>query len=108
MKKPVYSNMTWLADIETELRRIGPGDPPGRVRTVARRIAGIALQRLYRTEAPDVPAVLRKAMEDDTLPDEVRGAVERLAARLDAQFRSPSTDPIGDAQRIVEYVRIAK
>ena len=100
--------MTWLADIETELRRIGPGDPPGRVRIVARRIAGIALQRLYRTEAPDVPAVLRKAMEDDTLPDEVRGAVERLAARLDAQFRSPSTDPIGDAQRIVEYVRIAK
>ncbi len=95
----------WLTDIETELHRIRPGENPGRTRTIARRIAGFALRHFYTLPDEDVLRLMASAMKDTAIPDNIRQAVERLAARLDAQFNSPSTDPIGDAMSIVNFVK---
>lgn len=97
--------MTWLQQIETELARMRQGEHPGRTRTIARRIAGIALQHFYKSPSDDFLRLLQTACVDDTLPNDVRSAVERLSARLDENFSSPSLDPIGDAHSIVNFVR---
>jgi uncharacterized protein (UPF0147 family) len=97
--------MNWLHHIEIEQKRISPNEPPGRTRTIARRIAGIALQQYYHVQATDFMKLLHTAVNDDAVPQEIRAAVERLSARLDANFSSPSLDPIADAQSVVEFVR---
>lgn len=97
--------MNWLLHIETELKRIQPQQHPGRVRTIARRIAGIALRELYHSSTEDFIQFLHQAQQDTTLPDDVRSAAGRLAARLDANFNSPSVNPINDAMIIVEFVK---
>ncbi len=97
--------MQWLVEIETELRRVNPGENPGRTRTIARRIAGIALQQIYADGTKDFLHLIISAKIDPVFPDDVRSALERLAARLDAQFSSPSTNPIGDAMMVVDFVK---
>jgi len=97
--------MNWLLHIETELKRIQPQQHPGRVRTIARRIAGIALREFYHSSTEDFIQLLHQAQEDTTLPETARSAAGRLAARLDANFHSPSVDPINDAMTIVEFVK---
>lgn len=97
--------MNWLLEIETELKRIQPDQNPGRTRTIARRIAGIALKELYRSSSDDFVKLLTQAKDDASVSDAVRSASDRLAARLDAQFNSPSVDPIGDAMIVVEFVK---
>lgn len=97
--------MNWLAQIESEFRRIQPNDNPGRTRTIARRIAGIALKEYYHAAADDFIQLLKQAKDDQTLSDAVRSASDRLSTRLDANFNSPSLDPIGDAKIIVEFVK---
>lgn len=96
--------MHWLLLIENELQRIRPDGNPGRTRTIARRIAGIALQQYYKNSSDDFLRVLQTALSDDAMPANVRSAIERLATRLDHHFHSPSIDPIGDATMIVEFV----
>jgi hypothetical protein len=97
--------MNWLHQIETERQRLQPGENPGRTRTIARRIAGIALQQYFQSFAGDFLAVLRTAAADETLPGDIREASERLMTRLDPNFISPSTDPVSDAMLIVDFVR---
>ena len=97
--------MNWLLQIETELQRIRPNENPGRTRTTARRIAGIALQQFYNKPSEDFLRLLQNAANDDMLPGDVRFAVERLAARLDENFTSPSIDPVNDAMIVVEFVK---
>lgn len=97
--------MNWLLQIDTELQRIQPGENPGRTRTTARRIAGIALQHFYHQSAEDFIRLIQSAIDDTSLPDNVHYALERLAARLDANFNSPSVDPISDAMIVVEFVK---
>lgn len=97
--------MHWLLQIETELKRVQPEQNPGRTRTIARRIAGIALKEMYHAPSDDFVQLLQQAKDDVTLTHEARSASERLAARLDANFRSPSADPINDAMIIVAYVK---
>lgn len=101
----VFSSMTWLLQIETERKRIQPNQNPGRTRTIARRIAGIALKEFYRSTTDDFVKLLTQAKEDPSLSDTVRSASDRLAARLDEQFNSPSLDPVSDAMIIVEFIR---
>ncbi|MBI2429869.1 MAG: hypothetical protein HYV29_13950 [Ignavibacteriales bacterium] len=100
--------MDWLLHIETELKRVQRNQNPGRTRTIARRIAGIALKELYRSTTDDFVQLLAQAKDDASLSDAVRSASDRLAARLDAQFNSPSVDPINDAMIIVEFVKQQK
>lgn len=97
--------MNWLLHIESELQRVQPNQPPGRTRTIARRIAGIALKEFYHAPAEDFVQLLHQAEEDVSLSEEARSASARLAARLDEHFNSPSTDPINDAMTIVEFVK---
>jgi hypothetical protein len=97
--------MSWLAEIETEMKRIMPNENPGRTRTTARRIAGIALRQILPSSSDDFLKLMHIAARDHTLPVDVRSAVERLVARLDTNFTSPSIDPVNDASIIVEYVR---
>ena len=97
--------MNWLIQIETELHRIQPNENPGRTRTTARRIAGIALQQFYHQSSEDFIKLIQIAIDDIALPDNVHSALERLATRLSADFTSPSTDPINDAMIVVEFVK---
>ncbi len=97
--------MNWLIQIETELQRIRPNENPGRIRTTARRVAGFAIRHYYNNPSNDMLAMLHTAANDVALPEEVRFAIERLVARLDANFKSPSVDPIGDAAYIVSFVK---
>ncbi len=97
--------MHWLLQIETELNRLQPNENPGRTRTIARRIAGIALKEFYKSESEDFVRLLQQASDDITLPKDVRSSSGRLAARLSPDFTSPSVDPIGDAKMIVEFVK---
>lgn len=97
--------MQWLNEIEEEMHRIVENANPGRTRTIARRIAGIALRRYYNHPAEDVLRIMQTALNDASIPLDVRSAVERLAARLDAQFKSPSVDPIADATIVVDFIK---
>jgi hypothetical protein len=100
--------MNWLLQIDTELQRIQPNENPGRTRTTARRIAGIALQQFYQQSSEDYIKLIQSSIDDAVFPNEVHSALERLAARLDANFKSPSVDPINDAMIVVEYVKKTK
>ena len=97
--------MNWLVQIETELNRLQPDENPGRTRTIARRIAGIALKELYQSSGNDFVRLIQQASDDAALPENIRSSSARLAARLSSNFTSPSVDPIGDAKMIVEFVK---
>lgn len=95
----------WLRQIDTELSRITNERHPARIRTSARRIAGIALQHRSGSASDDLLRALQDAVNDPSLPDSVRDAAARLSARLAPDFSSPSVDPLGDAMIIVDLVR---
>ncbi|NUN70392.1 MAG: hypothetical protein HUU02_11845 [Bacteroidetes bacterium] len=97
--------MNWLHTIDEELQRLRPGENPGRTRTIARRAAGMALQQLYGSTSGDLLAAVKQCADDPAIPDEVRSAAQRLSARLDTGFRSPSADPVGDAMLIISFVK---
>lgn len=93
-----------------ELRRALESQNPGRLRTVARRIAGIAIQQLQKRNAQfpvegDYMTALRMFVESKSIPVEFAAAAARLEARLSADFTSQSLDPVGDAMLIVGFVR---
>ncbi|MFA5834513.1 MAG: hypothetical protein WDA22_13630 [Bacteroidota bacterium] len=98
--------MNWLLQIETELQRIQPNENPGRTRTTARRIAGIALQQFYNKPTEDFLRLLQSALRDASLPNNVGLAIERLTTRLNAHFHSLSVDPINDAMIVVDFVKM--
>ena len=100
--------MNWLLQIQTELSRIQPNENPGRTRTIARRIAGIALKEYYKTSDEDFLRLLQQASDDAALSENIRSSSARLAARLSSDFTSPSVDPIGDAKTIVDFVKNQK
>ena len=100
----------WMEEIAAERRRAEQSTHPGRTRTSARRIAGIALRQLQDRQkassaAGDFVEILRVSMNAPEYPAEVRAAASRLYARLSPDFSSPSKDPLGDATIIVEFVQ---
>ncbi len=102
----------WLIEIENERLRARASSHPARVRTSARRIAGIALTEYRRITAgaareESFITLLADCAADSTLPVVVRDAAHRLGARVSADFSSPSTDPMRDADVIVEFVASA-
>ncbi|MDD8017659.1 MAG: hypothetical protein PHP42_04745 [Bacteroidota bacterium] len=102
--------MNWLNEIDTELHRVQPNENSGRTRTIARRIAGIALIELQKNNPDkhfekDYLKVLREILASTAHPNDVLAAAHRLQARVNVDFTSPSTDPIADAMIIVEYVK---
>ena len=102
--------INWLHEIEIEVGRTRQSEHPGRTRTIARRIAGIALRQLSDAKGnspagEDYMTALRTFIRSDGIPEEVRAAASRLEARLTPDFTSPSTDPIADAMVIVDFVK---
>jgi hypothetical protein len=100
----------WLSEIENELRRGRLSQNPGRTRTAARRIAGIAIKELqsqlpHQLFGEDYLRALRTFANTEELPAAIVGAAQRLQARLSPDFTSPSVDPLGDAMIIVEFVK---
>ena len=100
----------WLIEIENELRRARQSRNPGRTRTAARRIAGIAIKEL-ESQFPtlffgkDYFHALQTFMNLDGIPGPVAAAARRLQERLTPDFTSPSIDPLADAIMIVEFVK---
>ncbi len=100
----------WQEMIEAELERVQQTQNPGRIRTGARRIAGIAIEEFRRQSSQDPSGedyvrLLNWIVEKNDVPPEVAGAAQRLGARLSKDFTSPSVDPIGDAMIIVGFVK---
>jgi len=103
----------WLIDIEREVKRANEAQRmrnAGRVRTAARRIAGIAIGELQRHTTQrffgdDFIQALRAMAVRDSVPNSVAEAAKRLHAKLSSDFSSPSVDPLGDAMIIVEFVK---
>ena len=82
----------------------------GKARVCARRAAGVAIT-WYLTRftdkkwEQDALRQLLRLRDDDTFPQEVRQAAQRLATKISDQFRYPfSTDPLRDAQIIISYI----
>jgi hypothetical protein len=104
--------MNWRDEIELELNRAREAERngnQGRVRTSARRAAGIAIAEFERRfpekrYGSDFMAQLRSLALDPAAPEHVRNAADRLQARLTPTFESPSKRPIDDAEIIVQFI----
>lgn len=110
----MIQNELWLNDIDAEMVRADLAKKmghDGRLRTSARRIAGIALHEYSLTgksglsPADDVITMLRRCAVSSIFPSDVRSAAERLQTRVSHEHASPSLDPIGDAMVIVSFVK---
>jgi len=104
--------MSWRDEIDQELARAGEAERSGnqgRLRTSARRVAGIAIAELQKRfpeklYGRDSITRLRSFALDPAIPEHVRKAADRLQARLSPEFESPSKHPIEDARIIVGYI----
>jgi hypothetical protein len=104
---------SWLVEIKQETERAKKAQEignAGRLRTSARRIAGIAVQELqarhpHQFFGEDYIRALRAMAASASLPKEVVDAASRLQGKLSEDFSSPSIDPLGDAMIIVGFVQ---
>jgi hypothetical protein len=98
--------------IDSELTRAASAKEAGRegrVRVCARRAANAAITVWLRNNprpvwGPDAISRLTGLSGDTSQPAGVREAAHRLSARIDAEFRSPSTDPIADSRAIIAHL----
>ena len=82
----------------------------GKARVCARRAVALAVEAwLARFPVPpwrgDAMEHLRRLQQDVSLPDPIRQAAERLSTTVTKRDSAPfTTDPIGDARVIIEYL----
>ena len=82
----------------------------GMMRVCARRAAGIAIQHWLELHphpdwGTDAMNRLRNLQHQDTIPQDVRDAAERLTSKVTRDFTYSSTsNPIRDANRIIDYM----
>ena len=104
--------MKWKVEIELEFARAEEAERngnQGRARTSARRAVGIAIGELEKRfpekrYGKDFMTQLRAFALDPANPEHVRNAANRLQARLNPEFESPSRDPLNDAGIIVLFI----
>ena len=104
--------MSWQEEMAQELARGREAEragAQGKARTSARRAVGVVLaelQRQYpgRVSGRTILEQLQGVAGDSSFPLDAREAAERLHARLNPQFESPSIHPVADAQIIIQYV----
>lgn len=96
---------SWLIEIEKEIQILKAQIIPGRIRTSARRISGIALKEFYNSTENNFILLLQKTASDENIPEDVRNSAFRLQSRVDEKFNSICTDPFGDAMRILNFVK---
>ena len=114
MKSPDSTlRMTRLAQIERELARAEAAQRDGNdgmVRVCARRAVGLAaeawLERFPgKSRRGDALDQLRRIQADESFPQEIRSAAERLMTKVTQRDTAPfSTDPIADARRIIAHL----
>jgi len=104
----------FLEQIERELtaaRQALKDGNDGLGRVCARRAAGAAITWLLREHphpdwGTDALRQLQHLKDDKSFPPDVRQAALRLTTKLSDKFRYPfSTDPLGDARIIIDYIR---
>ena len=82
----------------------------GKARVCARRAVALAIDAwLARLSLPpwrgDAMEYLRRIQQDASLPGPVREAAERLSTTVTKRHLAPfTTDPVGDARVIIEYL----
>jgi HEPN domain-containing protein len=105
--------MTRLAQIERELARAEVAQREGNdgmVRVCARRAVGLAaeawLERFPgKNWRGDALNHLRRISADESFPQDIRRAAERLMTKVTQRDTAPfSTDPIADARRIIAHL----
>ena len=94
-----------INDLEKEILILKSQTHPGRKRTQARIVAGMSLKYFYNITETNYIKILQKAVNDETLPKEIRDCAIRLTSRVDANFNSLSVNPIDDALKINEFVK---
>jgi hypothetical protein len=107
--------MSWIEDVQREIARAREAENIGnlgRARTSARRAAGRALAEYSRQmrrqgHVQDLLQYVKDCATDQSIPQEVREAADRLQARLRPDFSSPAEYPVKDALCIVRYVAAA-
>jgi hypothetical protein len=104
--------MSWHDEMQLELARAGESERSGnagRVRTCLRRAIGHAVTEWQRRDPSlrwghDFLRQLQGLAADAAVPEEVRGAADRLASRLGTDFRSRSANPMEDARTVLAFV----
>lgn len=104
--------MEWRDECERELRiaeqamRAGQS---GKARTCARRAVACASAAMEMGSGSarqrDAMQHLASITERGDAPEAVKQAAERLRTRLDANFQSPSVDPVNDAHTIIQWIQ---
>ena len=106
-----------IMNIDTELSRAKQAVEEGNIgmaRVCARRACGISISFwLQNNPCPSygdsAMNQLRSIQSDDTVPEEVKDAAERLTTKVSEQTASPfSDDPITDAKIITNHFLIEK
>lgn len=99
-------------DLQSELthaREAQAAGNPGKARVCARRAAGWAIREFYRKRAGagwggDALKQLRHLSADESAPDAIRHAAERLTTKVDHDHQVPfAEDPVADAGLIVKF-----
>jgi hypothetical protein len=104
--------MRWVEEVERELLRAEEAERvgnSGKARTSSRRAVGFALEELRRlhperTYGRNFVEQLQGFSADPSIPLAAREAAERLQARLNLQFESPSKNPVEDARTIIDVI----
>jgi hypothetical protein len=82
----------------------------GKARVCARRAVALADEAWLAQQASpswsgDAMAHLRRIQQDVSFPSSVRQAAERLTTTVTRKHRAPfTTDPIGDANAVIEFL----
>ena len=99
-------------EIENELQRARAAQQngkAGRARVCARRAAGMAIREFYRKRegagwGGDAMKQLQHLQADESVPEEIRQAAERLTTKVDENHQLPfANDPVEDAELIVKF-----
>jgi len=83
----------------------------GKARVCARRAVAVASEqwltrRSVQAEGMDAMGHLRRMQEDESVPFAIRHAAERLTTTVTRrQSGRFTTDPIGDARMIIDYLK---
>lgn len=104
--------MNWDDEMERELRAgqlAEEQENHGRARVCARRALGIVLAEWYQqkgvTARGDAVKLLEQFLQEESVPEEVFKAGNRLCARVRPDFTSPSEHPVDDARAIIAHLR---
>ena len=102
---------TWQEKFSKEIERayqVRANNNEGQARVCARRAAGVALREYFarqdiQTASPSAYDLLKRLLEMDDLPVDVRQFAEHLTLRVNEEFKLPvDADLVKEAQALCE------